>query len=220
MKRIAQLHVRSDWGFIKFAYLPLVVAGAVASKLLWPALAVSFRCAPCGICALFARWTNHIEEWVNVKPVLAVTDYGLLHEDGGEPCEYSWEEILAISLHRRNDIPPWRTNGSAELGPPFWLAITVRDPNLQPQQDVEEGYTRPYDWDGNLAGTITITAWPRQVEGGLMALARFAKTLQFELVERATSGAVPSLLASDPPGLAATGLTPMDTGETGASVTR
>ena len=126
MAGVTELRVRADWGFVKFAYLPALVAGIAASKYLVPAVAMSVRAAPCAICVLFSRWAHHLEEWYNCKPLLRITDTGLRYEDGGEALEYDWGDVLGVIMHRRNTIPPWRTNGSVAITPPFWLSITVR----------------------------------------------------------------------------------------------
>jgi hypothetical protein len=135
MARVRELRIRSDWGFVKFAYLPLVAGGALATKLFWPILFVSFR-FPCAICILISRWGNHVEEWLNCKPLLQITDTGLRYEDGCEPVDYAWEDIVGIVLHRRNRIPPWRTDGSTQITPRYWLAISVRgEPELTGAND-------------------------------------------------------------------------------------
>jgi hypothetical protein len=138
MSRVTELRIRADWGLVKFAYLPVLAAGIASSKYLWPVALFSFRVAPCGICILLSRWGHHIEEWFNRKPLLRLTDYGFQHEDGGEPVEYAWSDVLVVSVHRRNTIPPWRTNGSTEITPPYWLSITVRE-GSQPRS-MDEGY--------------------------------------------------------------------------------
>ena len=125
MARVTELRIRADWGFVKVAYLPLVAGGAVATKLFWPILIVGIRFS-CAICVLLSRWGNHFEEWLNCKPLLQITDYGLRYEDGCEPVEFGWSDIVGISLHRKNWIPFWKTDGGSGFGPPFWLAISVR----------------------------------------------------------------------------------------------
>lgn len=137
MVSVTELRIRPDWGFVKFAYLPALAGGMVATKYLWPALLLSFRIAPCGLCVLLARWGHHVEEWLNCKPLLQITETGLRCEDGGPATEYEWDAIVGIAMCRRNDIPPWRTNGSVALGPPFWLAITVRG---EPLTNCNRGY--------------------------------------------------------------------------------
>jgi hypothetical protein len=153
MARVTELRIRPDWGFVKFAYLPALAVGIAASKWLLPALAVSVRVAPCGICVCLRRWANHMEEWYNRKPLLQISETGLRYEDGDEPVEFFWGDVVGVVMHRRNWIPPWRTNGSTEITPPYWLTIAVRD---EPQSiGADEGYIdrrRYLPPHGSLAG--------------------------------------------------------------------
>ena len=203
MGRVTELRVRADWGLVRFAYLPLLVAGLAALRFLPFAAKMTVRAAPCAICFLFVRWTNHIEESIGCKPILQISQNGIVYEDGGEPTEYGWDEILGVVMHRRNNIPPWRTDGSLEIAPPFWLAISVRDPDYKPDEDAafDEGQSyaersrRPEGGaEIDTEGVRTITIWPRQVVGGLFALMRFARELQRNLITLSTQGAIPRLM--------------------------
>jgi hypothetical protein len=203
MGRVTELRVRADWGFIRFAYLPLLVAGlAVARFLPWVAV-VTVRAAPCAICYLLVRWGNHIEESIGCKPILQITQNGLAYEDGGELIEYGWGEITGVVMHRRNNIPPWRTDGSTEIAPPYWLAISVRDPDFKVDDGAvyKEGDSyaeRSRRPDGgreiDTEGLRVITIWPRQVVGGLFSLMRFARELQGRLLEICAQGTIPCLI--------------------------
>lgn len=198
MERVTELRVRADWGIIRLIYLPLLVVGLAAIRVLpWVAV-ISIRAWPCGICMLLARWFNHLDESISGKPILQITGRGITYEDGGEPTEYGWAEIIGVVMHRRNNIPPWRTDGSTEITPPFWLAISVRDSDYKQPEAAElagESYAersrRPDDgWEIDAEGTRTICIWPRQVVGGLFSLMRFAKELQRCLVELCERGEI------------------------------
>jgi hypothetical protein len=204
MGRVTELRVRADWGFVRFAYLPLLVVGLAAIRFLPWVAAIMLRAAPCAICFLLARWFNHIEEAVGRKPILQITDGGIIYEDGGEPIEYGWGEISGVVMHRRNNIPPWRTDGSTEIAPPFWLAISVRDPDFKPDDGAvfSEGDSyveRRRRVDGgreiDTEGVRTITVWPRQIVGGLFAMMRFARELQRRLLEMCEGGTIPCLVS-------------------------
>ena len=203
MGRVTELRVRADWGFIRFAYLPLLVAAlAIIRVLPWVAL-ISVRLVPCGICMLLARWANHIDESIGGKPILQINDRGIVYEDGGEPTEYSWSEITGVVMPRRNNIPPWRTDGSTEITPPYWLAISVLDPDYKRDDGAvfSEGNSyaeRSRRPDGgreiDTEGTRTICIWPRQVVGGLFSLMRFAKELQRCLITVCNQGTIECLM--------------------------
>jgi hypothetical protein len=164
MARVTELHVRSDWEFIRFVYLP------AASIALTP-----FHL--CAFCTFCNWWGQHVEEWVNRKPMFRITDDGIRYEDGSKPVTYRWADIAGIALHRRGTVPLWKTGGEIKTGTPrFWLAVTVlHAPGHQPR---------------------TICVWPRQVVGGLSSLVRFAKELQRRLVQVSDRGEIPSLLPS------------------------
>ncbi|HEX6740631.1 MAG TPA: hypothetical protein VF079_02400, partial [Sphingomicrobium sp.] len=137
-------------------------------------------------------------EWLNGKPLLRIAPDGLEHEDGGEAEFIPWSEVLGVALCRRNPIPPWRTNGSIEIAPPFWLTIAVRDHSERP--DDEDGKTRgyvvPYDVDESTAAEVPTRAlcfWPRQVKGGLWSLVRFARELQGNLIAASERNEIPNL---------------------------
>ena len=161
MAAVTELYVRRDWGFVKFAHLPAIFM-IIGLKWLVPGLAaVKLKIALpicCCACRYLERWSEHLEEWRNRKPILQATEGGLIHEDGGSPTPIHWHHIRSVALVRR--IPPWRTGGHQDgFGPPVWLAII-------------------YDDDGEKK---SITAWPREVVGGLFALRRFAKTMKIYL---------------------------------------
>jgi len=200
---VTELHVRADWSFIRFAYLPLIVAGLTATRLLPIGAAISFRVAPCGMCSLLRRWGNHIEEAVRRKPILKLVDGGISYEDGDEAILYALNEIAGVTMHRRNDIPPWRTNGSLEIAPPFWLSITVRDDDFVPVDNRSARLRNSYaersrrtaeDDAADKIGYRTIVIWPRQIIGGLFAMMRFAHELQRRLILAAEAGEIPLLL--------------------------
>ncbi|OWR01397.1 hypothetical protein [Sphingopyxis witflariensis] len=160
MASVSELYVRRDWGFVKFAYVPAIFL-LLGLKFLIPALAVvkikfALPCC-CGICAYLERWSEHVEEWRERKPILQATEGGLIHEDGGPPIPIAWHQVRSVRLVRR--IAPWRTGGHSEWSPPYWLAI---------------GYE-------NDKGCGQITAWPREIVGGLFSLRRFARTLKLHL---------------------------------------
>lgn len=162
MAVVSELYVRRDWAFVKFAYLPTIFL-VLGLKWLIPGLAaVKIKIGLplcCGICAYLQRWGEHVEEWRLRKPILQATEGALIHEDGGPPVPILWGQIRSIAMIRR--IAPWRTNGHNDgFGPPFWLAIRYGD-------DEEEK---------------VITAWPREVHGGLFALRRFAREMERYLV--------------------------------------
>lgn len=130
-------------------------------KFLIPALAsvkIKVSIGLCGFCAALERWGDHFEEWLHCKPVLQATEDGLIHEDGGPPVSIGWHQIRSVAMVRR--APFWRTGGNREVwGPPYWLAIHYKDDQ----------------------GDVRITAWPRQITGGLFALRRFAATMKQHL---------------------------------------
>ena len=162
MARVRELRIRADWGLVRIAYLPAIAAGMGISKFLWPLLLFTFRIAPCGLCILLSRWGNHVEEWMNCKPLLQITDNGLRYEDGGAAVEYDWSDIVGIILHRRNSIPPWRTGGSTEITPPLWLSINVRSERARPVGS-QEGYldrTRYLEHYSETTGELFETAAP------------------------------------------------------------
>ena len=203
MRRVTELHVRGDWGLVRLIYVPALAVAFLMIKWL-PFLAVaSIRINPCFLCWLVSRWGNQVEEYYNAKPILKITDGGIVHEDGGEPTEYGWSEITSVVMHRRNNIPPWRTNGSTEVTPPYWLAISLRDPDYKADDGAvfsegdsyAERSRRP---DGgreiDTEGARTICIWPRQVVGGLFSLMRFAKELQRCLIAVCEQGTIPCLV--------------------------
>lgn len=203
MGRVTELRVRAEWGFIRFAYLPLLVAGLAAARFLPWVGVVLLRGAPCAVCFLLGRWFNHIEEWAGAKPILQITDRGLLCEDGEEPVEYGWDEITSVVMHRRNPVPLWRTGGAFEIAPPYWLSVSVRDPDFQIDDGAifEEGdryvdrRRRPEGEEKKESeGERTIVLWPRQIQGGLFSLMRFAKELQLHLLDRAHRGEIQRLM--------------------------
>ena len=204
MGPVTELHVREDWGLVRLVYMPALAVGIFLSKWL-PFLAfATIRFNPCFLCWLIARWGNHLEEYYKAKPLVKITDSGIVHEDGGEPVEYGWSDITAVSMHRRNIIPPWRTNGSTEITPPYWLAISVRNSDDEPNDDSpgpggSESYAeRSRRPDGgtelDTVSTRTICLWPRQVVGGLSSLMRFAKELQRCLIAECEQGTIPCLI--------------------------
>jgi hypothetical protein len=164
MARVTELRIRADWGLVKVAYLPALAAGMGASKFFWPLILFSFRIAPCGLCVLLSRWGNHVEEWMRCKPLFQITDFGLRYEDGGAPAEYDWSDIVGIVMHRRNTIPPWRTNGSTEITPPFWLSISVRGepPRLIGSQDGYLDRERYLEHYSDMTGELIEAAAPTQ----------------------------------------------------------
>lgn len=210
MGQVTELKVRHDWALVRFAYLPLIGAGLWFSKLLFPVAVMSMRINACFVCALLYRWSEHIEEGLQSKPLLQLADFGLLYENGGEPDAYDWKDIYGVTLHRRNRIPPWKTGGSVVVTPPYWLTVTVRD--LDPpdhEKPAERGYVVPFDEDPMLDDdepAVAICVWPRQVRGGLFSLVRFAKMLQLELVRRARDGEIPDRGAGSGARLAGLGL--------------
>ena len=165
MGRVTELRVRADWQFVRFVYLPAAALGVTPFH-------------PCALCTFCWWWGNHLEEWLSRKSLFQITACGLRYEDGGTPVHYDWAEIEGIAVHRRSEIPFWRTNGEIKTGtPPFWLAINVRKSGNRPENQ-----------------SHTICVWPRQIKGGLLALMRFAKELQRHLIERADRGEIPRLL--------------------------
>lgn len=153
-RHVTELYTRSDWGFVKFAYVPVLLMSVVTLKFVPGLVAVRVGFPLCGLCALFARWGNHVEEWYNAKPLLRVAEHGLIQEDGGPPILYPWADITDVALFRR--VAPWLANGTVGPAPPFWLAIRAQ---FGAQEHV-------------------ITVWPREVRGGLMALRRFAASMK------------------------------------------
>lgn len=203
MGRVTELRVRADWGLVRFAYLPLLVAGLAAARFLPFVGVVLLRAAPCAVCYLMTRWVNHIEEWTGAKPILQITDQGLTCEDGEEAVEYGWSEIVGVVMHRRNPVPLWRTGGALEIAPPYWLSVSVRDSDYQSDDGaVFEETSRYVDRrrrpegadEAEAEGVRSIILWPRQVRGGLFSLMRFAKELQLQLLDRAHRGEIPRLL--------------------------
>jgi hypothetical protein len=162
MPVVSELYVRRDWGFVKFAYLPAIFV-IIGLKWLTPGLAaIKLKIGLplcCGVCAYLRRWSEHVEEWRLRKPILQATEGGLIHEDGGPAKPIAWHQVRSVALIRR--VAPWRTGGHNDgWGPPVWLAIR-------------------YD-DG--ANEAVITAWPREVVGGLFSLRRFAREMERHLL--------------------------------------
>ena len=122
MARVTELHVRSDWQFIRFVYLPAAGVGLTPLHM-------------CAICEFCIWWGHHVEEWVNRKPMFRITEDGIRYEDGSRPVTYRWQDIVGIALHRRGTVPFWRTGGEIKTGTPrFWLAISVlHAPKDQPR---------------------------------------------------------------------------------------
>ncbi|WP_118856424.1 hypothetical protein [Sphingomonas mesophila] len=201
MRPVDQLQIRGDWGFVRIFYVPAFAAGLAATKL-WPAAAaISLRINLCFLCEFVSRWGHHVEEWANHKPLLAITEEGLLHEDGGKAEIIDWQRVIGVALHRRNPIPPWRTNGSTGWTPPFWLAIHIAQPaGAEGQSSAATigsggGYVVQRDIFGESPDDYyTIAVWPRQIAGGLPRLARFARQLQRTLAGLAADGRIPMLV--------------------------
>lgn len=203
MGRVTELHVREDWGLVRLIYVPALALALSLSRWLPLLAVVTIRINPCFLCWLVSRWGHQIEEYYNAKPILQITDNGIVYEDGCEPVEYGWAEITGVVMFRRNNIPPWRTDGSTEIAPPYWLAVSVRDPDYEPDDGAvfreEDRYSqRSRRPEGGVEiqteGVRAITVWPRQVVGGLFSLMRFAKELQRQLIRRADEGEIPLLL--------------------------
>ena len=190
MGRVTELHVREDWGLVRLIYVPALALALSLSRWLPLLAVVTIRINPCFLCWLVSRWGHQIEEYYNAKPILQITDNGIVYEDGCEPVEYGWAEITGVVMFRRNNIPPWRTDGSTEIAPPYWLAVSVRDPDYEPDDGAvfreEDRYSqRSRRPEGGVEiqteGVRAITVWPRQVVGGL-------------LIRRADEGEIPLLL--------------------------
>ena len=91
MGRVTELRVRADWGFIRFAYLPLLVAAlAIIRVLPWVAL-ISVRLVPCGICMLHWEagmretdgiWASHWYDTVAASTGFGSPDRGSIELDG------------------------------------------------------------------------------------------------------------------------------------------
>ena len=120
-----------------------------------------------------------------------------------QPNEYQGGTASLSNMHRRNNIPPWRTDGSTEITPPYWLAISVLDPDYKRDDGAvfSEGNSyaeRSRRPDGgreiDTEGTRTICIWPRQVVGGLFSLMRFAKELQRCLITVCNQGTIECLM--------------------------
>ena len=206
MGRVTELHVREDWGLVRLIYVPALALALSMSRWLPFLAVVTIRINPCFLCWLVSRWGHQIEEYYNAKPLLRLTENGVVYEDGCAPVEYGWADISGVVMFRRNNIPPWRTDGSTEIAPPYWLAVSVRDPNYKKDDGAAfregdsyaERSRRPEGGaEIEMEGVRAITIWPRQVVGGLFSLMRFAKELQRQLVLRANEGQIPLLLPQE-----------------------
>ena len=130
------LFVRRDWGFVKFAYLPMLIVALIILLLLPKAGVLKFGCSiSCcvrkdrkyvwgfSLCDPLEKWSNHAEEWYHRKPILQATFQGLVHEDGRTPIVYQWAAIKGVVFHRH--VPPWRTGGQSGINLSHWLEILL-----------------------------------------------------------------------------------------------
>lgn len=154
-------------------YIPAVFLFALAVLFL-PALAtVKFRFFfSFGICAALKHWAHRAEEWYNAKPLLVIMQSGLAYEDGGKRVVHDLSAITGIALQRR--IAPWLTNGHMSINPRYWLTLRVRNPHF--------GEVRKSSFfKSDEPEFLFIDVWPREVEGGLLRLRRFAESLKLAI---------------------------------------